>query len=1230
MIDNVMRFMRGPFLLWLLLPAGIVAVAQTTSGWKLVWSDEFNGPAGAPPNKANWNYDLGGGGWGNGEAEVYTNSPNNVFQDGKGNLVIRAIRDASGNFTSARLQTGAPGASTDTTDLSWQYGRIEARIKLPFGQGVWPAFWMLGENIGSVGWPQCGEVDIMENFGTFANNASVNNGTAHGPGYSGANGISQSYTLPFGEEVADDFHVYAIEWSQNSIVWYVDGASYHTVTPASIPAGDQWVFNAPFFILLNLAIGGPTTFLGTPDPNKPFPPQEMLVDYVRVYRAITITSTTPVITPGRVVNAASFLGTMAPGSLATLYGYNLADGTHTASLGANGSYPRSISGVSVTVNGVSAPLTMVSPQQINFQVPWETAPGAAVKVQVTRNKIESNVEVITIAATTAPSVFLNDLTNGVAKVNGVGCQTTQCAVQTGGTYELSGNGFGPKNSPQKDGVPAPSTGSLTPFEVPGSPASCQLTIGGETATVEYCGAAPGEITDQLKFVYPAGVSSSSPYVSATLTIGGTTGKFRVPAVLSADQRATALLQQMTQDEKMQLVAGAGGPVTNIIPLPRGAGGYIPGIPHLGIPDLYFCDGSVGVANSQAPATALPSSIASAATWDLNLAYQYGQVIGIEMAAYGLNVNLGGNINLIGREPRDGRTFETKGEDPILAGEITAAHIRAIQDQHVLGGMKHFAFNDQETGRTTANVQIDDRGGRESDLLAFEIAMKDSNVQSVMCSYNLVNSTYSCENPYLLTEVLKGDWGFAGFVMSDWWATHSTAAAALAGLDQEQPDNQWFSGLAQAVQSGEVPQSRIDDMVHRILRAMFEVGLFDYPLSITPIDTAADEAIAQTVEEQGAVLLKNAGGQLPLNASAINSIAIIGSHADVAVLSGGGSAQVHPTGGPALTEGYPCPPCWSEVIWDPSSPLQAIQAKAPGAKVQFDDGTNPATAASLAAASDVAIVFVSQWASEGMDLPSLNFTDVIHSTPIDQDALVSAVAQANPHTIVVAENGGPQVMPWLNQVSAVLEAWYPGLQGGAAIANILFGSVNPSGKLPVTFPASVNDLPRSVIASPPDATTPFPVNYSEGFLVGYKWYDAKNKTPLFPFGFGLSYTTFSFSNVKLINNLEGGNPNFQVSFDLTNTGTVAGAEVAQVYLELPASTDEPPKRLVGWQKVLLQPGQQQLVTVQVNENDSSHPLSWWNPSANGWQVAPGDYSVYVGNSSSKASLQLAGTLHIGST
>jgi len=1238
----------------LTLLTALAAASQTTAtGWRLVWSDEFNGAAGTPPDPTKWNYILGGGGFGNGEIETYTNSTNNAFQDGNGNLVIRAIRDSSGNYTSARLQTGAPTASTHTADQSWTYGLVEARIKLPFGHGVWPAFWMLGEDIGTSPWPACGEIDIMENFGTYGsiNDASINNGTIHGPtssspgapDYGGGAGIGASTTLPMGETVYDDYHIYAIQWSANSIQFFVDGALYESRTPASLPSGAPWVFNAPFFILLNLAIGGPGTFLGTPSPSAPFPNQDMLVDYVRVYQPAAVGATTPGITPSGILNAASFLGDIAPGSLATLFGNNLANGTYQGPqvLGSGNNFLTSVAGVSVSVNGVNAPLIYVSPAQINFQVPWETALGSA-NVQVTNAGGQSGVEQVTIASTASPSMFLNNTTTGVAWVTGTaseGCLTTQCAVQAGGVYQLWANGLGPKNLPERDGVGDAAT-SLNDLSVVGGAASCQLTIGGIAAAVTYCGAAPGYIIDQLNFQYPAGVPSGAP-VEAVLTINGSTGRFWLPAPTppTPAQQAAQMLARMTQAQKLQLVAGALGPVTNIFNPPNGAGGYIPGIPGLGVPDLYFADGSLGVADSARPATALPSSIASAATWDAALAYQFGSVIGAEAGAFGLNVNLGGNTNLIGREPRDGRTFETKGEDPILAGKIAAAHVGAIQDQHVIGCVKHFAFNDQETGRTESNVIIDDRGGRESDLLAFEIGVKDAGVQSVMCSYNLLNGVWACENPYLLTQVLKTDWGFTGFVMSDWWALPASGpastdvTAANAGLDQEQPDNQFFNATAleAAVASGQVPQSRVDDMVTRILHAMYQVGVFNQPPAVTslsPAMVATDEAIAQTVEEQGAVLLKNANGQLPLNAAKLSSIAVIGSHADIGVLSGGGSAQVYPTGGAALYEGYPAVPGWSQVVWDPSSPLRAIQAAATNATVSYNDGTNTTTAVRLAESSDVAIVFVSQWTSEGMDMPSLNFTDVIHSPPINQDALVEAVAGANPHTIVVMENGGAQVLPWLGSVSAVLEAWFPGIRGAQAIANILFGSVNPSGKLPITFPASVNDLPRPAIPGSSSATTPFTTNYSEGLLVGYKWYDSQGYTPEFPFGFGLSYTTFQFSNVALVNNLASGNPNLQVKFNLTNTGTVAGAEVAQVYLALPAGTNEPPKRLVGWQKVSLTPGQQQSVTVEVDENDSSHPLSYWDTNSQSWLIAPGAYTVYLGNSSAQSSLQVAGTFQIG--
>ena len=921
---------------------------------------------------------------------------------------------------------------------------------------------------------------------------------------------------------------------------------------------------------------------------------------------------------------------MAPGSIASVYGDFLLGAPSTAQAVP---LPTNLGGLSLAFytplslafGPIAAPLFYASNGQVNLQIPWEAAGQSQVSVSASLGGQTGAAQTFDIAPF-APGIFsMNGQGNGPGAVLDTSYQLVTPSNPAGAgvtTILIFCTGLGAVSNQPPTGEAAPGG----PFaETPTKPT---VTIGGATAQVSYSGLAPGSVGEyQVNALVPADAATGDA-VPLVISMGGVQSNTVTIAVQppSPDQRANQLITEMTQDEKIQLVYGAGGPVTNIIALPRGAAGYVPGIPRLGIPDLYLADGSVGVGNGVGPATALPSSIASAASWDLGEAYQYGTVIGKELRAYGMNVNLGGNINLIGREPRDGRTFETKGEDPVLAGKITAAHINGIQAQHVIGGIKHYALNDQETDRTTADVQIDERGMRESDLLAFEIGVKDSNVQSVMCSYNLLNGTYACENPHLLNDILKSDWGFPGFVMSDWWATHSTVAAALAGLDQEQPDDQYFGSLEAAVAGGQVPQSRLDDMVRRILRAMYAAGLFDYPEHLAPIDTVADQAIAQEAEEQGAVLLKNAGGQLPLNAATIKSIAVIGSNANVAVLSGGGSAQVTPTGGavPVTTiPVYPNPPGWAQLVWDPSSPMQAIQAMAPGATVKFNDGTNSTSAAALAAASDVAVVFVSQWTSEGMDLPSLNFTDLTSLMfPIDQDALVAAVAAANPHTIVVMENGGPQVMPWLSSASAVLEAWFPGQRGGPAIANLLFGAVDPSGKLPVTFPASVNDLPRPVIGG---GGSPFPVDYFEGFNVGYKWYDSQGKTPLFHFGFGLSYTTFSFSDASVVNNLAAENPNFQVTFNLTNTGAAAGAEVAQVYLGMPAGIGEAPKRLVGWQKVLLQPGASQPVTIEVDANDSSHPMSYWDVTSNSWLIAPGAYTVYLGNSSDITSLTAVGTI-----
>lgn len=713
------------------------------------------------------------------------------------------------------------------------------------------------------------------------------------------------------------------------------------------------------------------------------------------------------------------------------------------------------------------------------------------------------------------------------------------------------------------------------------------------------------------------------------------------AGLTPDERAEALLERMTLEEKIQLLHGA---LKEYNPGPLGTAGYIPGIPRLGIPDLHFADGSLGVGNQVGQATVLPSCIASAATWNLELAYDYGWVIGHQSRAFGVNVNLGGNVNLASREPRCGRTFELKGEDPLLAGRITAAHVRAIQDQGVIGCVKHFALNDQETGRTTADVRISERGARQSDLLAFEIAIRDSGVQSVMCAYNLVNGIWSCEHPWLLNTVLKGEWGFRGFVMSDWYAAHSSVKAALAGLDQEQPGGymfggQWDRSLRDAVRDGSLPEARLNDMARRVLRAMIAVGLLDRGSERPPLDLVRSEAIAQRVAEEGTVLLVNQG-LLPLDARSLRSIAVIGANADKGVITGGGSAQVIPTGGPALWTPAPCPPCWGGVVWAPSSPLRAIRALAPQADVQFHSGADIRAAAALARRCEVAIVFAAEWQSEGMDLASLSLSG-------NQDALIHAVIDANPRTVVVLQSGGAQlmpwsagaepmlasrrsrpaglVMPWVHGAAAVLAAWYPGQRGAEAIANILFGVVNPSGRLPLTIPMRIEDLPRAVIDAPPrpDSPDPFPVRYDEGFLVGYKWFDARGIEPLFPFGFGLSYTTFEFSNLGLEwLDARPGQRRLAVSFDLWNTGQRAGAEVAQVYLGLPPETGEPPRRLAGWAKVPLERGQRQRVRVEIREDDASHPFSCWSEARRQWVTPDGPFRIWVGNSAGRSGLKLS--------
>jgi beta-glucosidase len=703
--------------------------------------------------------------------------------------------------------------------------------------------------------------------------------------------------------------------------------------------------------------------------------------------------------------------------------------------------------------------------------------------------------------------------------------------------------------------------------------------------------------------------------------------------LSPDDRASMVVKEMTLDEKITLLHGTGmrglSPMSPLAIDSDGGAGYAAGIARLGIPGIQMSDAAYGVRSSGENgrySTALPSDIAGAASWDLNAAYEYGALIGRELRAQGYNMTLGGGVNLT-REPRNGRTFEYQGEDPVLAGKMVAAVMRGLQAQHVIGDIKHYALNDQESGRNAVNVNIDQRAARESDLLAFEIGIAESNPAAVMCSYNRLNGDYACENKYLLTDLLKKDWNFKGFVLSDWGGTHSGAKASAAGLDHEEPGELFYGAdLKKDVESGKVSQAELDDHVHRILRSMFATGVIDDPARKSVVDVLGGLEVARKIEEHSIVLLKNDGAQLPLEASQIRSIAVIGPHADVGMISGGGSAQVDPPGGNAILPPGKGQTRWLEPVWFPTSPLKSIRAKAPGATVQFDSGSDPSSAAALAHKSDVAIVFAYQWESEDMDLPSL-------SLPDHQDDLIAQVAAANPHTIVVLETGTAVTMPWVGQVSAIVEAWYAGSAGSDAVASVLFGQVNPSGKLPMTFPKSEADLPHPTIVKPPKESQvpwmtpepwkviatglrPFQVTYDEGVKVGYKWYDAENKPVLFPFGYGLSYTTYAYSNLRV-----SPDKNPIVTFTVANTGNRAGEEVAEVYAALPAAAGEPPKRLVGWSKVQLKPGESKEVTVKVDAKF----LSIFNVQQNAWQLLPGDYTFMAGGSSQSLPLKETASL-----
>ena len=697
--------------------------------------------------------------------------------------------------------------------------------------------------------------------------------------------------------------------------------------------------------------------------------------------------------------------------------------------------------------------------------------------------------------------------------------------------------------------------------------------------------------------------------------------------LSPDERADLVIKEMTVDEKIALLHGVGMPTDEPVTPENAASnrgvGYAVGVPRLGIPGIDMSDAAYGVRSSGVNgrySTALPANVAAAASWDTDAAYEYGALIGRELRAQGFNMSLGGGVNLT-RDPRNGRTFEYLGEDPVLAGTLVAKLIEGTQSANVIGDIKHYALNDQESGRNSVNITISKRAMRESDLLAFEIGVEQGKPAAVMCSYNRVNGDFACENQYLLNEVLKKDWKFPGFVLSDWGGTHSDVKASAAGLDNEQPGRFFYEKrFKDALDAGKIPQAELDEHVHRILRSMFAAGVVDHPRQRSVIDPFAGFETSRKIEEGGIVLLKNEKAQLPLSAARLKTIAVIGSHSDVGMISGGGSAQVDPIGGNATKPAGQGATHWMEEIWFPTSPLKAIKERAPHANVKYDPGTDPAAAAAAAKGADVAIVFAYKWSSEGMDLKDL-------SLPHDQDAIIAAVTAANPHTIVVLETGNPVTMPWVEKPAAIMEAWFAGSDGANAVGNVLFGTVNPSGKLPNTFPKSEADLPHPTITMPPPESShfagaatpekwamglpPFQVTYDEGVKVGYKWYDAENKKPLFPFGYGLSYTTYRYSGLQVTPG-----DKVKVTFTVANAGAREGSEIAEVYAALPAAAQEPPKRLIGFAKVKLNPGEKHSVTVEIDPKY----LSIFDEQKDDWSLLPGDYTIMVGGSSNSLPLK----------
>ncbi|OBF60057.1 glycosyl hydrolase [Mycobacterium sp. 852002-50816_SCH5313054-b] len=684
---------------------------------------------------------------------------------------------------------------------------------------------------------------------------------------------------------------------------------------------------------------------------------------------------------------------------------------------------------------------------------------------------------------------------------------------------------------------------------------------------------------------------------------------------------------MTDDERFSLLVGVMG-AGELWPLrderiPPGvpmSAGYVPGIPRLGVPALSMSDAGLGVTNpGYRPgdtATALPAGLALAASFDPALARAAGGLIGREARSRGFNVQLAGAMNLA-RDPRNGRNFEYVSEDPLLTATIAAESVNGIQHEGVISTVKHYSLNGNETNRHFLDAVIDPDAHRESDLLAFEMAIERSQPGAVMAAYNKINGDYAAANDVLINQVLKGAWGYRGWVMSDWGGTPSWECA-LAGLDQEcgaQIDALlWQSEafgdpLRAAYAEGRLPRERLSDMVRRILRSMFAVGVDRSDAAPAP-DMDAHNEIALRVARAGIVLLANRG-VLPLAPESRARIAVIGGHAHLGVVAGYGSAAVVPPGGYAAVVpigGTGLEAGLRNLYLLPSSPLSELRKRLPQAQIEFDPGLSPAEAATAARRADAAIVFAVRAEGEGFDGADL-------SLPWGQDATIAAVSAANPNTVVVLETGNPVTMPWRDSVNAIVQAWYPGQDGGRAIAEVLAGLVNPSGRLPITFPADLAQTPRPELPDPGAPWgTPTTIDYFEGADVGYRWFAKRGLAPMFAFGHGLSYTRFEYGDLVV-----GGGDTISASFSVANVGDRGGADVPQLYLT--AAPGERCLRLLGFERVELEPGATRRVSIEADARLLAH----YDGGARAWRIAPGGYTVAVG--ASAGALHLAGAVEL---